>query len=564
MNSLKICVGAALAAAFSILTTTAQAQIQRGAGGEVQDAQIVIDKELDLVLPEADRNFEKILLPERTSTNPPLQYNLNPLSFQLPYVTPRVRIVTIKQDPLPKLNGNYVKAGLGNYGTTYLEGYYNSKRVENYSYGVNLRHLASARGPVDGINSGTSENLFNMYGNYFTKRVIMGADFSYLRERYGFYGYNQEIPTPDKSDINQVFHTGKIGATLQNATKDAKFNWDLGLGVVRFSDLYEARESEFLTNLNTGYRLASGSDILLNVELSNSNRKDTEQDNNRLFVGVRPAYRFTHELFSITAGANVVYENDTIGDASTNNNNMHVYPHVNVDYNLLGNNVIAFAGLTGDMQKTTLRSFINENPFLAPNVELRHTNKAMEIYGGIRGNVGGRVAYEARLGFQNYRNLPFYVNTTEDTTKFEIVYDRGTAVLNFIGDVSYQLDEKFRIGARVDYNNYTMGTEDARLARPWHRPALRTSLITTYNLNKKILLHNTLYYNSSIFALNPNTMQAQELKGFVDLNIKVDYNIKDRYSVFLNIDNLLNQRNPRFLYYPTRGTLVMIGATYSL
>jgi outer membrane receptor protein involved in Fe transport len=49
----------------------------------------------------------------------------------------------------------------------------------------------------------------------------------------------------------------------------------------------------------------------------------------------------------------------------------------------------------------------------------------------------------------------------------------------------------------------------------------------------------------------------------VDVNVKAEYAVFDRLSAFLALNNLLNQKYQRFLYYPSRGLTVMLGATYS-
>jgi hypothetical protein len=545
-----------LAALAVIWAGNASAQVERSEDGEIRDAEVIIEKNRNIELPEANRNFEKISIPVKQGTTQPQQYNYNPYKATLEPIMPKVRALVMKQDPLKKLYSNYIEAGLGNYGTTYLQGLYNSKREENYSYGVQLKHLASARGPVDGTNSGTSENLANIYGNYFSKHVIAGGSLGYQRDRYSFYGYDRSIEKPSKDSIMQVFQTFKVRATLENANKKSPFHYNTGIGYSIFTDRFDAREDEFSFDLNSKYSLKSGSAIILNADIALTERSDSAKQN-RNFVAVRPAYVHQQDNFVVTAGANIAYENDSVA----NSNNIHIYPNINVDFGILPERVTAYAGVTGDMQKNTLRSFAQGNPFLAPDVKLLHTNKMLELYGGIKGNIANKVVYNTRLAFQNFRNMPFFINSLPDSSKFVITYDNGTTtVLNFLGEVSYQHAETFRIGLSSEFFNYNV----SNLQKPWHRPAFKGGLITSYNLRNKIFFHNNIYYNSSIFALNPNTKEAVKLDGILDWNFKVDYSFSERISAFVSLDNILSQKNPRYLYYPTRGRMIMLGATFSL
>ena len=64
-----------------------------------------------------------------------------------------------------------------------------------------------------------------------------------------------------------------------------------------------------------------------------------------------------------------------------------------------------------------------------------------------------------------------------------------------------------------------------------------------------------------IRALNPTSLEPENLKALADLNVKGEYFFKKRFSAFISLHNLLNNRNERFLYYPTQGFRVMLGAS---
>jgi hypothetical protein len=75
------------------------------------------------------------------------------------------------------------------------------------------------------------------------------------------------------------------------------------------------------------------------------------------------------------------------------------------------------------------------------------------------------------------------------------------------------------------------------------------------------MLSGEFYYMGGLRGLNPETAETEKLKGLADLNLKGEYFFKKRYSGFVSVHNLLNNRNQRFLYYPTQGFRVMVGAT---
>ena len=141
--------------------------------GAIQDAEVVIEKDRQITLEKANRGYEKVgPLPDNVNRQPQ-QYSFDYINYTATPFTPRIRINRIKEQPLPKLYGNYVKGGVGNYGTTYLEGYFNNKRSETHSLGGYIKSLSSSRGPVDKGNSASSDFSLGVEGSYFLDEVTL-------------------------------------------------------------------------------------------------------------------------------------------------------------------------------------------------------------------------------------------------------------------------------------------------------------------------------------------------------------------------------------------------------
>ncbi|SDM29937.1 hypothetical protein SAMN05421823_11215 [Catalinimonas alkaloidigena] len=548
------------AAVFTgLLSTQAFAQTRPNepfGEGEVEEAEFEIVQSRENELPPANRRFQKVPETTRPVENKVQDYQFSTFRISnLPNLEPRLRVKTLPKEPLNKLYGNYIKVGVGNYATTYAEGFFNSKRTENYQYGAHIRHLASARGPVNKSYSGSGENMVKLYGNMFGKKATLGGTFGYTRERYNFYGFAPEAELPDDS-VKQVFNTVEVGVNLKNNDTDAALDYQAEVRFGRIADFLAARESELNVDLKTTYDLQSGSTILVDVETSFTQRQDEATEQNRNWVMVRPAYRYFNNGFLITLGANIGYENDTIGDSD-----LHLYPRANIEYALLPEKLTAFAGLNGELEKTTLRTVVAENPFLAPNVELRHANKRFDVYGGIRGQVVSRLAYQVQASFRNYKNYHYYLNSPSDTAKFNLVYDGdgGTTLFNLSTQLTYEPLPKLQLGWKADAYAYSPG----ELEEPWHRPAFTTGVTVRYNVMDKVLLSTDVFYNSAIFARNPTTDAIVKLDGMLDWDARAEYLLSERASIFLSLDNLINQQNQRFLYYPTRGRMIMFGGTYS-
>ncbi|MGB3617509.1 MAG: TonB-dependent receptor [Catalinimonas sp.] len=547
-----------------LLSASALAQTQPPdfEGGEVEEAEFEVVKSRENKLPPASRNYQKVQETARPATEPQFEYEFPTFRQDgLPDLEPRIRVKTLPKEPLNKLYGNYVKGGVGNYATTYLEGFFTNKRSEDYQYGAQLRHLASARGPVDQGNSGAGENLIKVFGDRFGERANVGGWASYERRRYNFYGYAPS-PEPSGDSLKQVFNMIDAGVRLSSHDADAPLQYQLRAHVGRVADFLEARETEFNLGGESRYALSESSSIRVGLMSAFTNRRDAGvgEDSTtsigRNLVVLSPAYRWQQGDFFVTAGANAAFNNDT-----ANASGFHLYPHLHVDYALVPERFETFAGLTGTMEKVTLRTLADENPFLAPNAELRHANQTFKVYVGARGQLINRFSYRTELSFSNYQNLPFFLNAPDDTVKFDVVYDGtgNTSVVGFNGELTFDATTDLRLTAGTDVRSY--GTN--QLARPWHRPAFVGGLTATYDIREKIRIGTNLFYQSAVWAFDPRLDEETQLDGLVDLDVRLEYLFSERASAFLNFDNLLNQQNPRYLYYPTRGLMVMAGATYA-
>jgi hypothetical protein len=90
--------------------------------GEVEEAEVVIEKSRAITLPEADRNYEKIGN-SVTKENPMLRpYQYTDYELKLADLNPKFRILQMPTDAAGEQTGNYVKAGLSNYMACWAKG----------------------------------------------------------------------------------------------------------------------------------------------------------------------------------------------------------------------------------------------------------------------------------------------------------------------------------------------------------------------------------------------------------------------------------------------------------
>lgn len=523
--------------------------------GEIEDVQIEIVKDREITLPEASRNFEKIppLTTEGQKEN--IEYFYSNINFELPDLNVRMRPLRIRDEKLSKLYGNYVKAGFGNYTTPYAEAFFNSKRSKDRSYGAHFNYLNSRKGPVDDENSGSGRLDIDLFGKYFTPKVTFSGDAGFKRRLYHFYGYpeGQEV---NSDTLKQYFNNYYLKGSMENTDKKSAFRYLLDFQLDHLKDNRDASESEGQVNLKSEYALSDQAFIKFSGGIDVITRKDNLIDEQtRNLYRIRPSFGFEYEGFKIEAGFNAVYENDTLGDSDK----MHFYPIARASYPFT-EGVELYAGIGGDISKNTLRTLSEQNPYIASNIGIFHTNKTFDFYGGMNAKLSSKLGFGAGFSAANYQNMYFFINSPDDQSKFDVIYDEGnTAVLNIFAELSFNNAEKLRLTARGDYWGY--GTDN--VGEPWHKPNYKVSSLASYNLYDKFVFTAEAYTMGGIKALDTETGETVKLDAFFDLNLKTDYLVSDQVSVFLQFNNIFGKEYELFYHYPSRGLQFMAGLTYS-
>jgi hypothetical protein len=536
---------------------SAMAQTWEPEGGEIKPLEVTILKDRVIELPPANRIFEKIPPSPVATTPSPLSYQFINFTTAIPELNPRIRPLKLSDEEIAKLYGNYLKAGLGNFGTTYAEGFFHSRRNKDYSYGSRVKYLNSARGPVDKSNSASGEMGAELFGKYFTDQAVVSGGMGFNRQKLFFYGYPSDLELPVVRDtIRQIFNTFHLNAGLENANKAQKLQYKLGMDFDYLTDRYQAKESEVGLNFKSGYNLGEATGIDLQSDLHLITRKDELVEAKvRSLFRLRPTVRFQYEGFKIMAGFNAVVENDTIQNADK----LHLYPVAKASLDFLDSWTV-YAGIDGDMERVSLRSLLAQNPFLSSNVGVFHSNKSFSFYGGLQGKLGSALAAKTGFELSNYKNLFFFINSESDQAKFDVIYDTGnTSFANYFAELSFSANENLRMGLRGDLFGY--GTD--RVEEAWHRPTYRLGLTTHGNVVDKILINADLFVLGGIRAFDRPTNQTIKLDPALDLNLKVDYLFSKKFSAFLQFNNIFNSNYQLQLNYPVRGLQVMAGLTYS-
>lgn len=543
------------------LSVPAEVIAQRETADPIE-GEVIINKDLQIELPAAQRTFEKIPPPALDpKQEAPQQYNFQLYDVALPDLPAQIRVLRLKDDAPPKVEGgNYLNAGFGTYFTPYLEVGLSNLPGGKGQYGFQYRHLSSRFGPIDKENSGSGQNYARLYGELAGKQARGEASLLYRRDAGHFYGYPEGTPVLADT-IVQVFNRFALG--LGAHTADFRNPLQIGFSAMTgyISDYYDASEFSLDFLFKTSYVLKENLKTDLKIGVWHGQYKNPGLQS-RSLVRMLPTFEVQLDDLRLIAGINAVYNNDTLNYKST----AFLYPHVEMRYKL-EDWVSLFADLKGDMETVSFGSIVDENMFISPGVPISHRSKRLEMAFGARGNFIKKISFESGISIASFKNFHYFLNDPEDESRFSVLYDGGntrrvTPYLN----LSAQVPRKYGTSLRLQYFGY----QTDQIAQPWHLPEFETDFAFWYLFYGKVKASFDAYIITGMVGpdwnaeLVRNQPAPRKLNAIADLNLKLDYLFSEKFGFFVQLSNLLNNQNPVYSNYYRRGLMGMVGISANL
>jgi hypothetical protein len=531
-------------------------------------AQEEINKEIVVVKPyepSLSDAFKINVLPrvsDSISIRPDFNYSIEPRKFETAFHVRPISAANLVGVPLKKLYKSYLKIGFGNYLMPLGELRINSLRSKKGQWGLSLHHY-SINGKIkldndQKVSPGYFENSGNLYGKKIFNKAYLSGDLRGAWDGANFYGYHTSLDTSlNEDDVRQRYlkldGRVKMGSIHKDSTH-LNYLWTVDYNYT--NDLYKNNEHAFLLNADVNKRFRSGNTLGLALS-GNYYRTSLSIDSiNNTVVSAKPWFGKTTADFSYRVGV------ELLADIRGDNVAPHFYPDAYLQIGLVRGILVTYLGVDGKLQVNNYRSVIEENRYITPGLKVQNTSHNLRGYVGLKGNLSKAVSYDISASYTLISKLPFYINdsTTVLGNTFTVTYD-DLRLTRIRGELLIQPSDRLSFLLLAGYDQYDLDN----LEKPWHKPEITASFATEYNLRNKILLDASLNYMGERFApATPLDTEMISLKGFVDLNLGLEYRYTKLLSAFLRLNNILGAKNYFWNQYPAIGFNVMAGFTYAL
>ncbi len=529
----------------------------QGNGSGFTTDPIKIVRNYEAVLSDALKFTPVPVLPTLESEKKEFTYTavrkIAPTPIELSPMTP---MRAMAEPPSPIAN-NYFKAGFGNYTTPLVKAHLMSKRDPKFEYGVHFSHFSSRADLRVDTNkfdhANLSDNTLGVFGKRFLKNVVVYSNFDFERNVRHFYGIHRPVEIPSDS-IRQVFRqfSGALGINSYHVAND-QLDFGTRFSFYTIADRFDQSENNLRFDGQILARLNENK-VTFDFALDYTNyNAPAGLSNNRTLVYFQPRYEYQADRFRLTGGLNMAMQ------ASGGISSFQFYPVIDLDYKVADVYMIAYAGITGNIERNSFRDIIRRNPFAGNQLDIRNTNNRFQLYAGLKGSIDEITSYNVSLGYQRLRDAQFFLNDTADFTRLIPVYDSSSHVFNFKASIIRTFGEKYSARVVMNYNGYNLST----LAAPFMQPTFSTQLGATYSLQEKLRLSADVYMFNGVSYLD-NAGLEQRLKGVFDLSIGGEYRYSKGLSFFVQLNNLTASRYFRWFNYTSYGLNVSGGLTFHL
>lgn len=468
----------------------------------------------------------------------------------------------MQNEPLSKLYRSLLKIGMGTYTTPYGEFWINSIRTRDVAYGAHIKHISSSSHLKDVGYSGYSDNEGEVFGKKFYKKHTLTGEFNYKRNVVHFYGYDTTENNLSKDYTKQRYQLFEPVIKVQSHyTDSSKINHFIKLGYHNLTDIYHVAENN--VKLNTLFNTYINKErLFVAFDADFYNHKLPNDTFNDMIIRLNPYFETKGKKWMADIGLAATVDMYT-GESAK----FYFHPQLNAQFDVYESIIIPYVGINGGLQKNSLRSLSNENPFITSVINYKNSNTKFNVFGGLKGNLSSKTSYDAKASYSIVDSMHFFVidytkNETLDN-QYKVIYD-NTNLFNVSGQVKYQYKEKVHFIAKGNYYLY----KTKNLERAYHKPDYDITLSTVYNLKSKIILKADVFVIGNQFALTQvennfiYTTESKLMKGIVDVNIGAEYRYSKMMSFFVNFNNIANTRYYRWEKYPSQRFNLMAGLTF--
>jgi hypothetical protein len=488
------------------------------------------------------------------TTRIPLTYNIPSQNLFFSYQPIAIKPLALSIDTgFHWENNKFIKAGLGNYSTPYIETGMAFGDGQNSTIRLDGKYISSKGNLPFQQYSQLHIGMLGIFNtakdNEITARVFLDNSLQYK------YGYQPDTLKFTKDQLEQQFNNVGIELGLRNkAPTDFGITYHPQIHLNYFSDNKNAQELDFVGKaaLNKAFGRLVAFDISATADITKLNVPlipNPLNITNNLFY-INPTIQFHTPDVKLYAGIQPSWDNQVFS----------MLPNFTAEAKIKDEKFIFQAGWVGYYNKNTYQSLSAFNPWIDEPTQLQNT-KVQEEYAGFKGSAGKHLTYNARISFLQINNQALFVNDTAklNNQSFKVLYEPQLQGLRLHGEIGYSDHEKLSMIAALTFTQYT---NEAKYNKPYGLLPLELTGTLRYKILKDLHLKSDIFFWDGA-NYQTNHLQSQKSPAALDFNLGAEFTVLPKLNLWLQFNNLLNSHYQRWNQYDVLGFNVLGGVVYS-
>lgn len=547
-----------IAAITVMLFCAATAYGQTGKGGDL-NRQVSVAKDY---APSVDKAAKLAITPQMNDTvtlRPDFDYIVRPKAWIQGFSVSPIRPATVDAATYDPRYPFYVKAGGGFPGQTLFDFYANTTGKGRSSLGFYLNHYAQfadidvkERGKTDAKSTRNSTGIFGTTG---FGRYALSGEIGWDYDVVTLYGDFNDI---NYFEIGQMQHYSVPRARVvfgNDFTDLSYFNFRLGADGYLLDDRYDNKESGVGAFVEAGKRFGLHN-ITLKADFESYKGGGQREGVDNTIVRVGPRYELRSENFLFRMGAVFAY------DEASEETETYFLPQVELRLSTWGGAFSPYLKLNSEITANSLLRISSLNPYAVAG----HAMPSMVEYnlrGGFSGSVGSVFSYNVFAGGDIVKNSPIFMRVfvTDPImgtmmTRTIMSLESKRRVLTAGAELEAHIGGGFTVAVAGQYFKNKDGEGDEIN----YLPKYTASLKMTYNHRDKLLLRAGIDVRGE-YEFLPNNFQGENLQApaAVDVTMAAQYNLSPTFGIFVEGNNLANQKLYPYHFYQGVGMNVSAG-----
>jgi len=563
--------------------------------------EVEVVKSFKPTISDANKINEMPKIEETEHQKPNFDYSIYSQPILSTFSVNTLKAASIVETPETETGYGLVRAGLGNYNKPYGEFFFNNLNSKKSIFGLHAMHLSSL-GKItleggDRVKAPFSKNNAELYLHQFFKKSILSVNLNVNHDGFNYYGYpKNQIPTFLKEDEQTVNYQGKKQAFTKGGANISLYNPSVEMDDRDFSfiamyDYFTTKTKQrehygkFQVKAQKPFEKGTGkldAGIIFTQAEEILNRvTDTIGQRQQVWLMANPSWYLGDKKANVELGIKTWYIIDKDFDAIAK-----IAPNIHANFIPVEKIIRLYAGITGDYINNHYSKIAYENPFVDPMHDVRNSMEKIRFYGGFDGKFSAKTNFKIAADYSIVGDQPLYYlheytladplinpNPVIVDNDFKVMYD-DLKLFKLNVEIVHRSSKKLDLSLTGNYYSYNLNEQE----KAWNMPDWDANFSVDYKITeqlsasaeifligtrKALIIEDPNFYDNSASTLLPMIYKSFNLDTAFDLNVRGNYSITQKFSVFAQLNNFGFQKYERWFGYPVQSFNFLAGVSYA-